>query len=100
MSENESANPIAPKVTGYRDLTEEDVAIINMIKGKGNDLDMFICGLENRPPTPQRAYGQPEANRAEPLDGSVDPRQLSLARTKFEEGFMHLVRAVAQPRSF
>ena len=97
---SDSANPIAPKVTGYRDLTDEDVALINMAKAKANDLDSFISALENRPHTPPRAFGQLEAARPTPENGSVDPRQLSIARTKLEEGFMHLVKAIAQPRSF
>lgn len=99
-TENSSPNPIAPKVTGYRDLTDDDVEIINACKAKANDLDAFICALETRPATPQRASGQPEAMRAVPLDGSVDQRELAIARTKLQEGFMHLVKAVAQPRSF
>lgn len=100
MSESESANPIAPKVTGYRNLNEEDVALINMCKSKANDLDAFICALENRDSTPNRAYGQLEAARAEPVDGSIDGRELAIARTKLQEGFMHLVKSIAQPRSF
>lgn len=100
MSDDKSANPIASRVTGYRDLNDEDVALINLCKGKANDIDSFICGLENRPPTPQRAYGTPEGSRPDPGEGSVDPRELALARTHLQDGFMHLVKAIAQPRSF
>lgn len=100
MSEEESANPIAPKVTGYRNLNDEDVALINMCKAKANDLDIFICALENRSPTAPRALGVPEGSRPEPADGSVDPRELAMARTHLQDGFMHLVKAIAQPRSF
>lgn len=90
---------VAP-ITGYRELSEEDVALINMAKSKANDLDSLICGLENRKPTPPRSPGALEALRPEPLPGSIDPRELALARTKLQEGFMHLVRAIAQPKSF
>lgn len=95
-----SPNPIAPKVTGYRDLTDEDVELINACKAKADDMDAFICALETRPPTPQRNHGQLEGDRAVPLDGSVDPRELAMARTHLQDGFMHLVKAIAQPRSF
>lgn len=87
-------------IAGYRKLSEEDVAMINMIKRKGDDIDSFICGLENRNHTAPRAVGVPEGMRDVPEADSIDPRQLAVARTKLEEGFMHLVRAIAQPRSF
>ena len=95
-----SANPIAPKVTGYRDLNDADVALINTCKSKANDLDSFICALENRPATPPRTYGTLEGARPEPGEGSIDPRELALARTHLQDGFIHLVKAIAQPRSF
>lgn len=100
MSNGESANPIAPKVTGYRDLNDADVALINTCKAKANDIDSFICALENRDSTPNRAYGQLEGARGEPADGSIDGRELAMARTHLQDGFMHLVKAIAQPRSF
>ena len=90
---------VAP-ITGYRELNEEDVALINMVKSKANDIDSFMCALENREHTPPRPFGTLEVLRLEPLEGSIDSRELALARTKLQEGFMHLVRAIAQPKSF
>jgi hypothetical protein len=85
---------------GYRDLSAEDKALINIIKGKADEVDSLIGALEIRPATLSRRVGEAEKDRAVPADGSVDPRQLALARTQLEDGFMHLVRAIAQPRSF
>ena len=95
-----NGNPVAGKVTGYRDLTVDDIELINACKAKADDIDAFICTLEIRPPTPQRNFGQLEGDRAVPLDGSIDPRELAMARTHLQDGFMHLVKAIAQPRSF
>ena len=90
----------ATPITGYRELSEEDIQLVNLAKAKANDIDSFICALENRDHTPPRPFGTLEATRGEVVPGSIDSRQLALARTHFEEGFMHLVRAITQPRSF
>ena len=87
------------KIKGYRELNDAETQLINIIKGKADDLDVFICGLENKDHTPPRPIGVPESGRPEVNPNSVDARELAQARTKFQEGFMHLVRAIAQPGS-
>lgn len=89
-----------PEIRGYRKLSDEDLAIINIIKGKADDLDSLICALENRPATLGRRVGEAERERHPASDGSIEPRQLALARSQLEDGFMRLIRAIAQPRSF
>lgn len=85
--------------TGYRHLSEEERQLINMVKAKANDMDAFICALELRDHTGSRPLGVLEGAREMPLEGSIDLRQLALARTLFEDAFMRLNRSIAQPRS-
>ena len=68
------------KMSGYRDLTEEEIATINEIKDLEIDCAVFAGYLKSG------------------VKGNgVDMRELALARTHLEQGFMHLVKAVAQP---
>jgi hypothetical protein len=65
------------KITGYRDLSAEEIAAMNGIK----DLEAQFNGMI-------------EFLKAIP---GVDQRQVALAATHGEDAFMHAVRAVAQP---
>lgn len=88
------------KISGYRDLTEVEIAAMNRIKDaerlmanallatKGEVLDAL---------NPVRRIMLPDDPNKPALDESM--RQLALARTHFEEAFMHLVRAIARPDS-
>jgi hypothetical protein len=91
---------MSEKIRGYRDLSDEDIGLMNSAKEKADSLDEFICTLEIRRSTLSRIVGHPESKRPPPDPNSIDGRELALARTKFQEGFMHLVRSIAQPRSF
>ncbi|MGD9676510.1 MAG: hypothetical protein AB7V19_07495 [Candidatus Bipolaricaulia bacterium] len=89
------------KITGYRDLTAEEIEAMNNLKAIGNQMDDALAFIESTfAPTPGRQTGQAERDRVSPVTGSYDARQLALARTCLEEGVMHAVRAIAQPRSF
>lgn len=69
-----------PAITGYRNLSPEEVALMNGIKASGNDLGAMIESLEKIP--------------------TIDKRWLAIAKTDLQKGFMSLTRAVAQPTSF
>ena len=66
------------KVDGYRELDKNTVDMINGIKS----LEKNVAELWR--------YMQ---------DQDTDKRELALAKTHFEEGFMHFVKAVAKPDS-
>lgn len=74
-----SAPPAGPAVTGYRTLTDSDIALMNRIKAKEADAAELVALVRLTVPA-----GEPQ-------------RQCALAVTAFEEAFMRLVRAVAQP---
>lgn len=64
------------EIKGYRDLTEQDVELVNLIK----DAEIEVGKLWN-------IVGKKK----------TDPRWMSIAKTHFQEGFTALVRAVTKP---
>jgi hypothetical protein len=64
-------------IKGYRDLTEDEVDLVNVIK----EIEIQVGGL-----------WKTIQNRS-----SADPRWLAIAKTHFQEGFSALVRSVTKP---
>jgi hypothetical protein len=71
---------IQPKITGYRELSESEAALMNEIKEHGIALGELVAKM--------RALR------------SVDPRWVSIGATDLQTGLMALTRAVAQPTTF
>lgn len=65
------------KITGYRDLSEEEIKAMNDIK----ELEAVFNGMID----------------ALKRFSSIDLRQVALAQTHGEDAFMHAVRSIAQP---
>lgn len=67
-------------ITGYRALSQDEIKLINMVKGLaymvGDELEIV-----NQSP-------------------DVDKRWVAIARTHLQEGFMALTRSIAKPTSF
>jgi len=68
-------------ITGYRDLTEEEVALMNRIKAEGERLGELVDQLRT-------------------LGPGIDQRWVSIGATDLQKGLMALTRAVARPSSF
>lgn len=68
------------QITGYRQLTQQEVAAINYVKNVGNDIGRLLDEVANLP--------------------LVDMRWLAIARTHLQEGFMFITRAIAKPEGF
>lgn len=75
-------------IVGYRVLNDEEVSMINAIKGLGLEVQSFIGTME--------LLNKVEAGQEQPLD----PRWIGIARTHLQQGFMALTRAVAKPQGF
>ena len=69
-----------PKVTGYRQLNEQEAALMNEIKAHGVQLGALVDRLRATP--------------------ALDQRWVSIGATDLQTGIMALVRAVAQPTTF
>lgn len=69
------------KIVGYRELTPDEIEIINDIKAQANNLGAVFTVLESR-------------------NSEVDKRWLAIAKTHLQQGFMAMVRAIAKPEGF
>lgn len=68
------------QITGYRDLSQAEIDAMNVIKAKAEEVGELVEGLRR--------------------DGRLDQRWVSIGATDLQQGFMALVRSVAQPTSF
>lgn len=75
-----------PKITGYRQLNEQEASLMNEIKDHGVMLGQLVDRL--------RAVTRDTHGYA------LDQRWVSIGATDLQTGLMALVRAVAQPTTF
>lgn len=68
------------KIKGYRELTQEEIDLMNRIKEQGECLDMLLSELDK--------------------SKGIDPIWLTEAEMQLKKGIMAAVRAVAKPNSF
>lgn len=67
-------------IKGYRELSEQEIALMNEVKETGEELGNLIATLKQMP--------------------EIDQRWVSIAQTDLQKGIMALVRSIAQPTSF
>jgi hypothetical protein len=86
-----------PKITGYRQLSEDEVALMNEGKALAEQCGAYISRLRGHagsmPGVP------PEAILIDGLP-TLDQRWISIGATQLQQGFMALVRGIAQPTTF
>ena len=68
-------------IKGYRELSAEDIALMNMIKDQGVAIGNLVEYLRKAPDV-------------------VDQRWVSIGATELQQGLMALTRAVAKPDFF
>lgn len=68
------------QIKGYRELSAEEIALMNEIKAKGAELGDLVARLRAAP--------------------GLEQRWVSIGATDLQTGLMALTRAVAQPTSF
>jgi hypothetical protein len=69
------------QIKGYRELSQEEIDLMNEIKSKGAELGDLVAKLRN-------------------AGTALDQRWVSIGATDFQTGLMALTRAVAQPTFF
>lgn len=92
---------IQPKVTGYRQLSEAEVALMNEGKALAELCGAYIAKLRSYPATP--VSGIPFVSIAAdnaPARPSLDQRWVSIGATDLQRGFMAVIRGIAQPTTF
>jgi hypothetical protein len=92
------------KITGYRDLNQDTIDLMNKVKLHGQVLEELVQEVK------LHVAGQRAAARELPteegdaelarLTAAEPERWTALARTHLQEALMFLTRAVAQPASF
>ncbi len=68
------------KITGYRDLTQEEIDLMNEAKQIGLIIENFLSRIESYP--------------------STDKLWVAEAKTDLQKGIMCAVRSIAKPDSF
>ena len=68
------------KITGYRELSQDEINAMNKSKELASQAGDFIDELEK--------------------NGYVDKRWLAIAKTDLQKAFMSLTRSVAKPSTF
>ena len=82
---------IQPKITGYRQLTEAEVALMNEGKALAEKCGEYIAKLRQH-------TGQATSDSDPAL--SLDQRWISIGATDLQRGFMAVIRGIAQPSTF
>jgi hypothetical protein len=95
------------KITGYRELNAEEIALMNEIKELGPKIEEVIIKVqkhvkEQRDNCCINEQFQEITDQAtfDRLEDATPERFTALAKTDFQTALMYLVRAVAQPTNF
>ena len=84
-----------PKITGYRQLSEAEVALMNEGKALAEQCGAYIAKLRTHKDVNSR---DKEADRR--IDPILDQRWISIGSTDLQRGFMAVIRGIAQPTTF
>ena len=86
---------IQPKVTGYRQMNEAEVALMNEGKALAEQCGEFIGKLRLHP------SATPNTPPWQPGDApTLDQRWVAIGATDIQRGFMAVIRGIAQPTTF
>lgn len=83
------------KITGYRELSQVEIDLMNEVKAQGVALGDLVFRLRTYTGQPFQIDGVDQAPG--PL---VDQRWVAIAQTDLQRGLMALTRAIAQPTTF
>lgn len=78
--ENQMDSFTQPKITGYRQLTQDEAALMNEGKALAEQVGAYIEKLRS-------------------IDG-LDQRWVSIGATDLQKGFMAVIRGIARPTTF
>ncbi len=87
------------KIKGYRDLSQEEIDLMNEIKSKGQDLSELINDV-NTHLTNQHGLSFGNDAERQRLSQSDPTKWLRIAEDHFQQALMALTRSVAQPTTF
>lgn len=87
------------KISGYRELSQEEIDLMNEIKALGPKMEILIERIQLHIDMQYAASIEdcPEKDR---LALATPLRWLSIGKTELQQGLMALTRSVAQPKFF
>ena len=74
------------RIKGYKDLTQDEIDLMNEIKEKGAEVGALINKLEGL--------------NSDTGGHAIDMRWMNIGKTDLQKGFMALTRSVAKPEFF
>jgi len=90
----------AKLIKGYRDLTEQEIDLMNRIKEQGEKLGELVAELQASHKAEAEAL-QVTPDFSDVMQGHIDARRwTSIGQTHLQQGLMALVRAVGRPTNF
>lgn len=84
------------KITGYRELDQRDIDLMNEIKARGEELEVLIAKLRGD----QIGIASGNCSGEVMAACGAAHRWISIGETHLQQGLMALTRAVAKPSSF
>lgn len=81
-------------IEGYRDLTAEEIALINEAKELAEQVRNLVERVNRLPSTVLAEGDAPPTITTDPI------RAISIARTDLQTGFMWLIRSITRPTTF
>lgn len=93
------------KISGYRELNQQEIDLMNEIKALGPQIESVIIKVQEHLREQSEAcinLGATEEAKviSQRLDDATPCRFVALAKTDFQTALMYLTRAVAQPTFF
>lgn len=79
------------KITGYRELSQTEIDLMNKIKAHGAALDETLKEVDAFLASDNQQHGTPDAESR---------RWLSIGKTHLQQGLMAVTRSVARPTFF
>lgn len=83
------------KITGYRELDQEEIDLMNEVKALGPILEAVIHKLQSHVAKQRGITGNEDR-----MNNATPERFLAMGKTEMQDGLMHMTRAVAQPEFF
>lgn len=82
------------KIKGYRDLTQEEIDLMNEGKHLAELCRVYCEKVKIFPAKSEHSSAMQEKMNA------IDQRWLSIGMTDLQKGFMAIIRSIAQPTTF
>jgi len=87
------------KITGYRELNQEEIDLMNDVKALGPEIEGVLLKIQGHIEA-LNEISKTDETVALRLENSTAYRFLAMAKTDLQTGLMYATRAVAQPEFF